>query len=76
MLSIAAVANGETNTALPSATTQLERKTRFWRSSHPWDEKKRSAMGAAGPEIAARFERSAQIKRYADGLKKLAGESV
>ena len=40
------------------------------------DEKKRSAMGAAGPEIAARFERSAQIKRYADGLKKLAGESV
>ena len=40
------------------------------------DEKKRSAMGAAGPEIAARYERSAQIKRYADGLKKLSGEST
>jgi glycosyltransferase involved in cell wall biosynthesis len=39
------------------------------------DEPKRSAMGAAGPKVAARFERSAQIERYASGLKALAGES-
>lgn len=36
-------------------------------------EAKRAAMGAAGPEIAAGFERSAQIQRYAEGLKALAG---
>jgi glycosyltransferase involved in cell wall biosynthesis len=40
------------------------------------DESKRSAMGAAGPLIAARFERSAQIQRYAEGLKRIAGESA
>jgi glycosyltransferase involved in cell wall biosynthesis len=39
------------------------------------DESKRSAMGAAGPKVAARFERIAQIERYATGLKALAGES-
>ena len=38
-------------------------------------EKKRLAMGAKGPAIAAEFERKAQIARYADGLKELAGES-
>ena len=36
-------------------------------------EPKRSGMGAAGPEVAARFERVAQIRRYAEGLKALAG---
>ncbi len=35
-------------------------------------EAKRVAMGEAGPAIAARFERVAQIERYADGLKALA----
>ena len=40
------------------------------------DETKRSAMGAAGPMIAARYERSAQIQRYAEGLKRIAGEPV
>jgi len=39
------------------------------------DESKRRAMGAAGPGIAARFERSEQIRRYAEGLKALAGEA-
>lgn len=37
-------------------------------------EPKRAAMGAAGPAIAAGFERGAQIERYAEGLKQLAGE--
>ena len=40
------------------------------------DETKRSAMGAAGPMIAARYERSAQIQRYAEGLTRIAGESA
>ena len=35
-------------------------------------EDKRRAMGEAGPAVAARFERVAQIERYADGLKALA----
>ena len=35
-------------------------------------EDKRRAMGEAGPGVAARFERVAQIERYADGLKALA----
>jgi glycosyltransferase involved in cell wall biosynthesis len=39
-------------------------------------EAKRSAMGEAGPAIAARFELVAQIERYADGLKALAGEGA
>jgi len=36
-------------------------------------ETNRLSMGAAGPAIAAGYERSEQIRRYADGLKELAG---
>ena len=39
-------------------------------------ESKRRSMGAAGPAIAAQFERRAQIERYAEGLKELAGDTA
>ena len=37
------------------------------------DESKQQAMGDAGPAVAAQYERSAQIERYAEGLKEWQG---